>query len=199
MLGSFVKERELKLDASSAVSEGLPADTSIAIKYTTSGDFGAVLICADTVTIERTDYRDPFGVWLKENAAKLLSDYPVLKSRGVYVVTTTYSCSDVYINAWNNPQDEITVGFRVNASGIGSTAPPLAWMPGNSQHSWTHFVSGVRSPTSAGKLQILKYFSAREMSGMWSSLAALRLNIERSFWEQWFASPSKYLNRAKEI
>jgi hypothetical protein len=43
---------------------GLPMDVGGAVKYSTSGGFGAVLLCDDEVVSEGFDFRDPFLAWL---------------------------------------------------------------------------------------------------------------------------------------
>lgn len=141
-LASTVKKTELKLkgDVSGLAAAGLPVDVSAAFKYSTSANFGAILMCDTDVVVECYDHRDPFRKWLKENVPKLLAEYPSLRQHGIYVATTTYSCSSVHINVWHSSQDEVKLGFKVGVTGLGGLGPSTTWLRGTSSKSWTSFV-----------------------------------------------------------
>jgi len=141
-VANTVKGIEVKLEGdTSALAAGLPFDASVAVKYSTSAKFGAILMCDDKVVVECYDLKDPFRAWLFQNASKLLATYPTLKERGLYVATTTYSSSDIHINVWNSSKDEITLGFKVGITGIGGLNPSVRWMRGRATHGWSHFVT----------------------------------------------------------
>src|SRR5450432_226518 len=148
-VASTVKGVEVKIEGeASALTAGLPIDASVAMKYSTSANFGAILMCDDKVVVECYDLKDPFRDWLNQNASKLLAKYPTLKERGLYVATTTYSSSDIHINVWHNSQDEITLGFKAGVTGIGGLGPSVHWMRGRTTHGCSHFVT-VSCPSTS--------------------------------------------------
>lgn len=138
LVSSNVKETGVALEGDlGGASLGLPVDVGGAVQYRTSTDFGAVLMCDSSVVAEGYDYRNPFKVWLKMNAKKLLVKYPDLKKYGVCVVTWTYSSTNIHINAWDNPGNEVVLGFKAGMSGLGSLGPELSWLRGKSSSGWS--------------------------------------------------------------
>jgi hypothetical protein len=130
---STAKKTELKIKGDASVlAAGLPIDVSGAFKYSTSTNFGAILMCDTKVVVECFDHRDPFRRWLNQNADKLLLNYPTLKKHEIYIATTTYSCSDVHINVWHSKDDEIKIGVKVGVTGVGGLGPSGKWMRGTS-------------------------------------------------------------------
>ena len=131
-VASTSKKIELKIkgDASALAAAGLPIDVSGAFKYSTSTKFGAILMCDTEVVVECFNHRDPFRKWLNQNADKLLQSFPTLRKHGIYIATTTYSCSHVHINVWHSKDDEIKIGVKVGVTGIGGLWPSGKWMRG---------------------------------------------------------------------
>jgi hypothetical protein len=131
--GTVNRVTEFSLEGeASALAQGLPVDAKVAVKYKTSTDFGAILMCDEEAVVEGYDHRDPFRAWLKQNAPTLLTNYPTVKKHGIYVATLTYSSSDIHIEVWQNPQKEITLGFKAGVTGVGSVGPSVKWMRASS-------------------------------------------------------------------
>jgi hypothetical protein len=128
-------------DVSSLVAAGLPIDASIAIKYSTSANFGAILMCDSEVVVQSFDHRDVFRDWLKKNADRLMQKWPELKQSGVYVATSTYEGSSIHINCWTDNSQEVSLGFKAGVTGIGSLGPSVGWVRGNSTSGWSHYVT----------------------------------------------------------
>jgi hypothetical protein len=116
---------------------GLPDDIGGVVKYHTGADFGAVLMCDNEVVAEGYEIRNPFKEWLKENAKRLVKNHPDLRDYGVCVVTGTYSSTDIHITAWDNPHNEVALGFKTGATAIGSINPEISWLRGRSSSHWS--------------------------------------------------------------
>ena len=51
---------------------GLPVDAKLHVGYSTSSDFGAVLLSSSPFVRDAFYYKAPFGAWMRENAINLL-------------------------------------------------------------------------------------------------------------------------------
>ncbi len=123
---------------------GLPFDVGGVVSYATAHGFGAVLVCDGDVVSEGFDYRDPFLVWLNQNASLSLSRYPYAKKHGVCVATWTYSTTDVYISAWEGGANSVTVGFIATAAGVGQVNPQTTWHRGHASSGWSTYTDQKR-------------------------------------------------------
>jgi hypothetical protein len=149
-----VKADEINFKAGvSAASFGFPAEVEGCIEYSTSTEYGAVLLCHDKVAVEGYDNRDRFKQWLKKNAKLLLQKNPEIKDHGICAVMRTYSATDIYITAWDNPEQKVRLGFSVQVPEIGSLGPEKAWSrahSGAAGRSWAEgekrvvFFAGVK-------------------------------------------------------
>ncbi|KAF2263249.1 hypothetical protein CC78DRAFT_534135 [Lojkania enalia] len=127
-----------------ATAFGLPVDVSCVLKYSTPGDFGAVLMCDSDVVSEGFDFRDPFLVWLKQNAKALFAKYPDVKKHGICAVTWTYSSTDIHINAWEGANNSVTVGFKLGVAGVANVGPQTTWLRGHSSSGWSAWTDQKR-------------------------------------------------------
>ncbi|SPJ87766.1 uncharacterized protein FTOL_12235 [Fusarium torulosum] len=127
-----------------AAAMGLPIDVSGAVKYSTSNEFGAVLVCENDVVSEGFDLRQPFITWLESNAKALFKEYPELKKHGLYAVTWTYSSTDIHLSAWDGKSNDATVGFKVGMAGAGNIGPKTEWVRGQSSSGWAEWTDQKR-------------------------------------------------------
>ena len=137
-LSNKTAETQIDLGAGvGAAAMGLPVDVTGAVKYSTSNEFGAVLVCENDVVSEGFDLRQPFATWLEENAKALLRDYPELKELGLYAVTWTYSSTDIHISAWDGEGNSATVGIKAGFASAGDLGPKTSWVRGQSSSGWS--------------------------------------------------------------
>ncbi|KAF4336697.1 hypothetical protein FBEOM_9443 [Fusarium beomiforme] len=145
LLSNKTAETSLDLEAGvGAAAMGLPVDVSGAVKYSTSNEFGAVLVCEKDVVSEGFDLRQPFSAWLEKNAKSLFKEYPDGKKHGFYAVTWTYSSTDIHISAWDGSSINATVGFKVGMAGAGNVGPQMSWVRGRSSSGWTEWTDQKR-------------------------------------------------------
>ncbi|KAI0487749.1 hypothetical protein F4859DRAFT_466069 [Xylaria cf. heliscus] len=137
----------LGVDASSF---GLPLNVSGVVSYATARGFGAVLVCDGDVVSEGFDYREPFLVWLKQNANLIFSNYPDAKKHGVCVATWTYSTTDIYISAWERGANSVKLGFTATAAGVGQATPQTTWHCGHASSGWSTYTDQKRVVFFAG-------------------------------------------------
>ena len=71
----------LKAGASAAPA-GIPADASVLFDYQSSTDFGAILVCPETVVQEGYYHEEPFRKWAIDNAKAILTAQPDAKTNG---------------------------------------------------------------------------------------------------------------------
>ncbi|GAB1311939.1 hypothetical protein MFIFM68171_02149 [Madurella fahalii] len=151
LTASGVAETSVDLSAGvGAAALGLPLDVGGVLQYSTSGDFGAVLMCDADVTAEGFDFRDPFVVWLKRHARQLFARFPETRQHGVYAATWTYASDDIHINAWKSTDNRVVVGFNLAAPGIAKAGPTMAWHRGSTGSGWSSWVGQKRVVFFAG-------------------------------------------------
>jgi hypothetical protein len=68
---------------------------------------------------------------------RCLSNYPDLQKHGVYAVTLTYSATNLHINARDNTETTVVVGFKVGATGAGHADPKASWTSTRSSNGGT--------------------------------------------------------------
>jgi hypothetical protein len=127
----------LKAGASSAPA-GIPADASVLFDYQSSTDFGAILVCPETVVQEGFYHQEPFRKWAFDNATAILKAKPDAKTNGFWVVTTTDSTTDVWTNAWTSKDTQVSIAFKVDAVSAGEIAPSGEFYRADSASGWNH-------------------------------------------------------------
>ncbi|KAL8301079.1 hypothetical protein RB593_000061 [Gaeumannomyces tritici] len=143
---------ELGTEVSGLATAGLPVDVGGAVRYSSSGGFGAVLLCGGDVVSEGFDFRDPFRAWIQRHAKALFAAYPDAKKHGLCAATWTYSSVDVGIATWEDSKGSAVVGFKVGVAGVAKVEPKVSWTRGASTGGWAVwkdqkrvvFFSGVR-------------------------------------------------------
>lgn len=129
----------------STLPAGFPAEVNLVLEFQSSSEFGAVLHCPKSV-IEEAYYQNQrhlFKNWAKQNAQKLLELWPEVKKHGFWVVMSTYSTTDVWLNAWRGREKQIHMGFSVDVAGLGKIGPSGEFYKGESGGGWTRNTAEV--------------------------------------------------------
>ena len=126
-----------------AASFGLPASVGVVTEYSTSSNFGAVLMCDGDVVVEGYDVRGPFERWVRENR-KELAKVDELRKHGVVISTWTFSSESVHLNVWSSGENRVRVGIEAGASGVAKGDAGVEWVRGRSGSSWTDWTDGKR-------------------------------------------------------
>ncbi|CZR67963.1 uncharacterized protein PAC_17862 [Phialocephala subalpina] len=114
---SGVVQAETHIEA--GVAAGFPVDVSLLWSYHHSSDFGAIQICTDQVINESYRQKVPFSRWANnENTKVLLKDCPDIKAHGFFIITSTWSTTDVLTAAWTNPEHHVEIGVKVEVPGM---------------------------------------------------------------------------------
>jgi hypothetical protein len=138
------KADKLELETNlSGLAATIPADFSVHIRFHSTSDFGAVLICDGGVSREGYAHKDPFQTWAKQNALKLAQRFPNVKEHGFYIVTTTHATNDVLINTWSDKSNNVVVGFKAGVTGIGEVGPSTECYRAASASDWIQTKSEV--------------------------------------------------------
>ncbi|KAK3116924.1 hypothetical protein LTR53_002220 [Teratosphaeriaceae sp. CCFEE 6253] len=111
----------------SAQSFGIPVEATATYKFSSSGEFGAMLMCSQPVKRENVYHPTRLVDWVKDNARAILSLYPDVKRHGFFLVTTTYHVTHAWINAWTSKEKEVVVGFKAQVVDVGEVAPSSQW------------------------------------------------------------------------
>ena len=102
--------------------------------FTTSSDFGAVLVTEAAVKLNYFSEDTPFRRWLNVNFQGLLKSFPHVFERGepIWIITKTYSSSKCSVACWSGSQQRVSLEFgvklAVEAGGVseGVSAAPQA-------------------------------------------------------------------------
>ena len=120
-------------------------NAKIQIKYTSSSDFGAVLVTASPIVHRAYHYQSPFSNWVKDNAEELFfgARRQEVKEHGLFVITQTFATTKCSITAWKTPQSEVFLGFDIGTMGAGLESSGI-WYEGRSSSGWNSYRSTVR-------------------------------------------------------
>jgi hypothetical protein len=100
-------------------------------------------MCPKLVTHDQVYHKEPFRTWATANAQTLLRKHPDVKKHGFYIVTSTFSTTEMSLNAWTNPERKISIGFRSTFVPVGEIAPSSEWYSAESASGWNHYVAKV--------------------------------------------------------
>jgi len=201
MLSDRTSKTNVDIEAGvGAAAMGLPVDVSGAVKYSTSNEFGAVLVCENDVISEGFDLRQPFATWLEENGKALFKDYPDIKRLGLYAVTWTYSSTDIHISAWDGQSNDATVGFKVGIAGGGNLGPQTSWVRRQSSSGWSEWTDQKRVLFFTGVFMRTNLFGWAKMKKSGGEEMISRFDVEADEGEQKFRAflePVGDIDRAK--
>jgi hypothetical protein len=76
-----------------------------------------------------------FKDWAENNTQKLLELVPNVKY-GFWLVTDTYSTTDVHITTWGGREKYVQMGFNVDITPVGEFGPSAEFSRGNSAGEW---------------------------------------------------------------
>jgi hypothetical protein len=72
------------------------------LKFSSEKESGVLLLAKGNVTRDFVHFRQPYKVWCKANAERILDKWPDVEQRGLWVVTETWHATEVALNAWQN-------------------------------------------------------------------------------------------------
>lgn len=125
--------------AADALAAGFPAEVKLAMDFSTTKDFGAVLHCSGEVQERGFYHRHPFVSWAKANAGAILKACPDVKDQGVWVVMSTCETQKADINAWTGAQKTVSMGFTVGVPAAGEIGPSGEFVRNQSASGWNHY------------------------------------------------------------
>lgn len=138
-LSHSVRSAKLNVNlGASGAAAGIPAEASVSYEFWSLLDHGAILYCPSKVFQQGYHYRHEFVQWAKANAKQLAKIRPEVKDDGFYVVTSTYTTDDIWINAWSEQGKKVAMGFKVSAVGAGEVAPSGEFFKAEGASGWTH-------------------------------------------------------------
>ena len=118
----------------------LPASVQAALKYTSSSDFGAILMTDSPIEKKAYLYKSPFNDWVRANSRQLLQTRGMeIKEHGLWIIRWTYSTSKASINAWVGTDKRVVVGFKVSTFGT-DFGPKGEWHRGHADSSWDDYI-----------------------------------------------------------
>lgn len=132
----------------SAEALGIPASASCVYQFSSSSNFGAILMTEPNIWREGFYHDSQFEAWVKQNNAALFAMRPEIKEHGLWVVKWIYSTTKCSLNAWTSKEKILTVGFKTNAIAIGEAAPQGSWYESNIDGGWSQYTAKVNLCTS---------------------------------------------------
>lgn len=130
-----IKLTEVKA-GTSGLPAGIPADVSVLWTYSHSADFGAILLCPEEVALAGFSQKSPFREWARENAQLILKNAPDAKEHGIFIITSTYSTTEVFTTAWRNNQNIVEVGAKAVVEGIADVGVKMQYFRSEGAGSW---------------------------------------------------------------
>jgi hypothetical protein len=114
------EDYQLGGEATVPAAGGVPVPITAKAHFRLSGtaQLGAVLFCADPVVTEEFAVKEPFKEWVKQNGVKLLQEYGDIEKRGFYVMTTTYSAADVWLQIWTETERMVSIGTKAGVQDL---------------------------------------------------------------------------------
>jgi hypothetical protein len=131
-----------KIDAAVGGNSG-PVEATITFSLESSTKNGAVLLCNTPVFREGNRDEDILRKWGKANAKAILEKRPDVKRYGFYVTKAIWATEDVWINAWTDSQQTVSIGFKARVANAGELAPNFQYSKGQSAGGWVHPVPTV--------------------------------------------------------
>jgi hypothetical protein len=127
---------DLKQSVSLAMVAGIPADVGSCFRFENSDVSGSVLLVQGPVVHRRYYHESPFKRWVADNEKAILAARPEVIEYGLWVVTSTWSASEVAVNCWREQRRGVDVGFNVRVVEIGELAPKGAWFNAGEADGW---------------------------------------------------------------
>lgn len=115
-------------------------------RFTTTSDFGAVLVATTPVLHDAYASADAIMDWVHENAQALLESTrgEEIAENGFFVATETWSCSHGAITTLTSPNNEAFVGLDMSVTRDSAISLHMNWCTGKSDDGWSHFGTSVR-------------------------------------------------------
>lgn len=141
---TLVSIRKLDLTSKPGIEAAIfPASVKLALEFSSGSEFSAILHCSEPVTHRGYYHRSPFKKWAEDSAQKLLDLVPDVKEHGFWMVTDTYSTSDVRINAWREKGQRVQMGFKIHVLPAGEIGPSGDFVEGFTSGGWQRTKANV--------------------------------------------------------
>lgn len=101
----------------SAASLGLPVGVKSAVRFSSVPGFGAIVMSDTEVSRDYYPHQSRFATWLRHNVIRLQELYPDIEEFGLYMVTRTYSSTDIHIAVWNDKTHSVYLGLEIDVLG----------------------------------------------------------------------------------
>ena len=118
------------------IPAGIPADIGALFKFKTDELFGAILMTTNPVTREALYGERDYKEWCRVNASAILLSWPDIEDHDLIIVTSIHRTARADLRSWQDKTKEITIGFRVSATGMGEVAPSSEWYKAGGDDGW---------------------------------------------------------------
>jgi hypothetical protein len=130
------KEHKVELEPPLAAATGVPVTCSVWWDFTSKYGFGTVLACPSGLRKEGYFESADWAGWAKENAAAIIKYRPKIKEHNLWIITTTYTTKEAWINVWGDSESTVSIGFSAGVEGIAKVAPSVAFSKSASGSNW---------------------------------------------------------------
>ncbi|KID83168.1 hypothetical protein MGU_09531 [Metarhizium guizhouense ARSEF 977] len=120
----------------SLIPAGVPADIGALFGFKTDESFGAILMTTNPVTREAVYGERAYKNWCKTNAPVIISNWPDVEDHGLVIVTSIHKTTRADLRTWQDKRQEIKVGFKASAVGLGELAPSSEWYKALGDDGW---------------------------------------------------------------
>ena len=96
--------------------DGVPITAKAVIKYTSSRQFGAVLLTSPPVQRAQIDRIGALRAWEQENHEVILNTYPDVRNTGLWMIVTTWSTPECALSTWEAGSASLIMSFGVNVN-----------------------------------------------------------------------------------
>ena len=135
-VSTLVNVRRLGVNLGAPIPAGFPASVKLVLDFTSSSSFSSILHCPKSVTHEGYYHPGVFQKWAEKNAEKILELVPDVKEHGFWMVTDTYSTTDVRVITWSDRNQHVQMGFDLEVAPAGEIGPSGEFFEGASAGEW---------------------------------------------------------------
>jgi hypothetical protein len=134
------KEAQLGGQATVPAAGGVPVPITAKAHFTLkdAAQLGAVLFCTDPVVTDEFAEKEPFKEWVKQNGVKLLQKYGDIADRGFFIMTTTYSAADVWLQIWTEAERMVSIGTKAGVQDLVAFDASSDHAHARSMDGWFH-------------------------------------------------------------
>jgi hypothetical protein len=107
------------------------------------------MLCSDEAVNKGYQRKSSFSSWAKKNSKPLMEKKNSLdfKQRGFFIITSTWSTTNVLTGAWTDPEHHIEIRVKVSAIEIKNIRPRFkyhrlgsagSWIQADTEVGWQH-------------------------------------------------------------